>query len=423
MANSPLGIGLGLAATGVATAAGIATGRLLKARERAIELGTESAYDDIPSRESVVISDGTPLHVEIDEPDGGAERELTVVLVHGFTLNLKTWHYQRRALVEAGYRVVMFDHRGHGQSEEAEPETYLLEQLADDLARVLDQEVPEGPLLLVGHSMGGMAILTFAERFPDVLHSRVLGVGLLCTTAGSLQESEFGLLPQMRPAVHKIIPAAMRGLSARQTAVDGVRKAGRDAELYFVHRYSYGSDVPMALVEHTADMIFATPIATMSAYLTSLMGHDRWHCLPALDGIETLVMHGNRDRLVPIRLADRMVEALPNAEYVVVDKAGHMLPMECPDVVDEQVVALAERASRAIEKSPQKRRADARERTGGKPRRTVRSSSAYQPKRAAASRAKKPVRVKKAQQAVSKSSSKSARGAQSTRPTSKKAVG
>lgn len=352
-----LGLGVGILAAGAATAAGVAADRLLKARRTAIELGLEVDYDDIPDHEDVVISDAVPLHVEIDDPVGAKIGERpTVVLSHGYTQHHGVWHFQRKALREAGFRVVLWDHRGHGLSEQGEESSYTIAQLGRDLHAVITEAAPDGPLILMGHSMGGMAMMAMAEQFPEIIRERVVGAGFVCTSSGALSTLDFGLGKQVGAAVHRLGPGTVARLSARQSTVERVLELGKDVESYLVHRYSFGSDVPMAVVRYTADMIFETPMSVISAFMPTLVDHERTEVLAEFDGIETLVIHGQQDRIVPRAHADVMVAKMPHAEYIVVENSGHMLPLEHPEVVNTEIVALAERASRAVVEPPSKRR-------------------------------------------------------------------
>ena len=90
-----------------------------------------------------------------------------MVFIHGYALNLDCWHFQR-----AGYRglvrAVYYDQRSHGRSGRSTEGRATIEQLAVDLLQVLDEVVPDGPVVLVGHSMGGMSIIALAEEHPDL---------------------------------------------------------------------------------------------------------------------------------------------------------------------------------------------------------------------------------------------------------------
>jgi len=101
---------------------------------------------------AVIAEDGVPLHVEVDEPAQPRAGAPTLVFVHGWALTLDSWHFQRAAFRD-GNRTVLYDQRSHGRSGRSESSHCTLEQLGRDLATVIENVAPEGPLVLVGHSM------------------------------------------------------------------------------------------------------------------------------------------------------------------------------------------------------------------------------------------------------------------------------
>lgn len=153
--------------------------------------------------------DGTELYYEVDEVEtegqDGRKRRLfgrrapapvTVVFSHGYCLNQDSWHFQRAAL-RGVVRTVHWDQRSHGRSargaaqvERGEPVT--IEQLGRDLKAVIDAAAPEGPLVLVGHSMGGMTVMALADQFPELIRERCAGVALVGTSSGRLGRSTSG---------------------------------------------------------------------------------------------------------------------------------------------------------------------------------------------------------------------------------------
>ena len=140
---------------------------------------------------SVAAADGASLHVRLDGPQ---DAPVTVVLVHGWSLDRRSWGPVARSLATGPtpVRVVRLDHRGHGRSAAVDPETMTIDQLADDLAEVVAATAPDGPLVLGGHSMGGMTLMALAERHPDVV-ARAGGIALVATASGGLAERPFGL--------------------------------------------------------------------------------------------------------------------------------------------------------------------------------------------------------------------------------------
>ncbi|HEY2637391.1 MAG TPA: alpha/beta fold hydrolase, partial [Solirubrobacteraceae bacterium] len=185
----------GVAAGAVGVVAAGTAYRFVKRRQVISRRGSgdDTAFGSLHSRPvTVVADDGVDLHVEVDEYAGTGRRrsapELTVVFVHGYSLSMDSWHFQRAAYRDR-VRMVFYDQRSHGRSGRSTPGHATIDQLGRDLETVLDAVVPEGPVVLVGHSMGGMTIIALAEQQPELFGDRVVGVGLVSTTAGGLQPS------------------------------------------------------------------------------------------------------------------------------------------------------------------------------------------------------------------------------------------
>ena len=130
-------------------------------------------------RSEVTLPDGVQLHVEVSGP---ADAPVTVVLLHGWCLDRRTWHHQIAALetlTENAPRIITYDTRGHGRSGSTRLRSATLGQLGDDLAEVLRRFAPTGPVVLAGHSMGGMAIMEYAHTHP---RSSPGGSGACCSS-------------------------------------------------------------------------------------------------------------------------------------------------------------------------------------------------------------------------------------------------
>lgn len=343
-----MGLGAGVAAAGLAGLGGVAVAHLRRDRAHAIALGTEEDFAIAPARTQVVVAaDGVPLHVEIDEPDDLDPARPTVVLCHGYTLDLRCWVYQRRALAEGGYRVVAWDQRGHGSSGTGDPMSYHVEQLGSDLARVLAESARDGDLVLVGHSMGGMTVMALAEEDPGLIRDRVVGVGLISTSAGGLHRVTWGLGSVLGGVVNRVGPLAMQRLAGRQDVVDVALHGGREVEEYLVARSSFASPVPLAVVRLAADMIFGTTMEVMSAFVPGLNRHDKAAALANLQGVEVLVLNGDSDVLTSPVHSEEILDRLPGAEHVLVKGAGHIITLEHPEVVTRHLLELLQRAERA----------------------------------------------------------------------------
>jgi pimeloyl-ACP methyl ester carboxylesterase len=365
-AKGVAGLGIGLAAAGMATAAGIAAGRFNRDRiERRSVLAPEGAYAHVADKEvTVAADDGVALHVEVDEPD--VERaeaaKPTVVFSHGYTLSLGSWVLQRKALTREGYRVVLWDQRSHGRSEVAPAESCTIDQLGRDLHRVIEEVAPDGPLVLVGHSMGGMTMMSMTEQFPEVVRDRVVAAAFIATSAGGQNMLGLGFGQLVGRLLGRLGPRFLARLGTRQQLVNTARRLGRDVEDLIVDHYSFASPVSQLTIRYTADMIMGTPLQVMADFLPSINVHDKRRALEQYHGIETLVINGMQDLLTPPDHSEAIVRLVPGAEHLVVEEAGHIIMLEHPDVVNEQLLALVERGMRAaaegvdVERKPRVRR-------------------------------------------------------------------
>lgn len=341
--------GLGLAAAlvgGVAVAGAGLAGRRAMRRSRAHAVTPLDQVHVFPFEADKVLAvpttDGLALHVEIDEPPGWTSRP-TVVLVHGFVLNLSSWIHQRRELVEAGYRVVSYDQRNHGLSEVGDLAHCTIDQLGKDLRAVIDATTPEGQVVLVGHSMGGMTIMSLAGRYRAFTRDRVAGAALIATSAGGDSLVDLGLGKTFDRIIAMLGPGVLANMSRREGLWGSARAAGRGLEARAVQRYAFGTEMPKDLLRQVATMVFGTRLDTIGAFVPEL---DDLDIRPALSGlVETpvLIVAGSRDVLTPPVHSEALAEALPAAEVIVVPGVGHILQLERPGAVTDAVLGLLER--------------------------------------------------------------------------------
>jgi pimeloyl-ACP methyl ester carboxylesterase len=346
--------GRGLLAAG-ALAAGAALGAVA---ERSLLRSSARPEDDTDSEQfgdvrgqvhHVVADDGTVLHVEVDdvEPGSAASDGLTVIFAHGYALNLDSWHYQRKAL-RGRARLVLYDQRSYGRSQRADFDTHHVDQLGRDLVAVIDAVAPTGPLLLVGHSMGGMTIMALASQRPDLFADRVYGVALIATTAGGLSEGGLGLPAGLGPVFHRLAPPIAAALARQRTIVERSRWSDSDLGLLLTRLYSFGSSSPEAAGRFVAGMVSSTSLDTVAEFLPALQEHDKRAALRVFQTVEVLVLVGETDRLTPKENSDYIVSQVPGAEYVVVPDSGHMVTLEKHEEVNAALLSLLDRVRRDI---------------------------------------------------------------------------
>lgn len=320
---------VGGAVTGVA-AAGLMTALAVR-RQRS--LPTPATTDDPPlgslraEGRCVIADDGVPLRVEVDGAGAGAAQDTpTLVFVHGWTLTLDCWHFQRAAFRDT-HRLVLYDQRSHGRSGRSDAAQCTLEQLARDLAQVVEDAAPDGPLVLVGHSLGGMTIMSFAEHFPERVRDRVVGAVLLSTSAGDVIK----LVPGRRGSdlLVKASPSVLSALTAVTPALEAGRRLTGGFAYELTRRMGFGGrHAPADQVAFVDAMIAANPVTVFTDFYPLFTRLEMHEVLRAFHHLPTLVVAGSRDAITPVSHSRRIAELIPTAELVIYEGAGHLVMFE-----------------------------------------------------------------------------------------------
>ncbi len=307
-------VGAALAAVS-ATALGVAKGVAMNDRRRVgrskdqllLEANTDAA--DV-SHHHLTMADGANVHVI----SRGQRSMPTVVLLHGVTLSAKVW---KEAFAELGsdHHVVALDWRGHGQSI-AGTAGYGLDLLASDLAEVLTQ-LDLKDCVIVGHSMGGMALMRFCGDQTPVLADRVKALMFLSTAA-----QEIGLAT---------VPAALQGAVRRVLTANPIAKRASwtlPGDLgYSMVRVTFGDQPDPEWVELARNIVADMDPDATAASFVPLLGHDATKILPSIRVPVTVVV-GTEDRLTPPSQAKRIASLIPHARLVILTGPGHMIMLE-----------------------------------------------------------------------------------------------
>ena len=318
---------------GVALAAAGTLARVLRARQLA-----RSRTGAPPG---VRTDDGVVLHTEVT---GREEAPLTVVMVHGLAASLEFLGPQRRALSERA-RVVAYDQRGHGRSGWRGPRSATIDRLGRDLGCVIEAVACQGRVVVVGHSLGGMAVLALARRRPDLIGTRVAGVAVISTSAGRL--AQLALPPAAaRIAVRSGLATASLWLFwALAPLLDVTRPLRTRPGRRWLRSRAFGdAPVPEAAVARAEAMWRDMPHALAAALYPAMVAYDAEDALDALAGVPSVVLTGTEDRIIPPRHSERIARRLgPRARLVTVPHAGHMVPRTHPDVVNRALIGLLDR--------------------------------------------------------------------------------
>lgn len=302
--------------------------------------------DFVGTDRAVPTEDGVDLHVEVDECPGAP---VTVLMSHGFTAQLGEFALQREAL-RGRARVVVYDQRGHGRSPAGGWRHATIDQLGRDLQAVLAAEAATGPVVLLGHSMGGMAVMSWARQFPDEVGSRVVGAFLLATSARNLVSGgPVGLMVKLLTRLH-LLGLYLTLLRLWSPLLQRVKKPGTRLGRRWIKHYLFGTadaNDPVLVTEVQA-MLEATSFTTSAAFYPTFLTHDETAALPVLARIPTTVLVGTADRLTPASHSRLMAADLgAQCELVLVPGCGHSVNVTRPGIVDDAITALLARATSA----------------------------------------------------------------------------
>ncbi len=301
-------------------------------------------------------SDGVTLAVT---ERGRADADVCAVLLHGWTEDASVWDDVAARLGDTMH-VLALDLRGHGDSDPAPRGSTTLDRLADDVVELIAALVPEGRVVLAGHSMGGMTMMALAERHPDVVEQRVSGAVFVSTSAGEMRDVMSRMPAPIAAAdrwrrrlARRKTPS--RGTSTptststskptdtrpRSTAHGALPVPSKRLSRYILRAVCFGERPDAAHVRAAVEQCARAHRSSAAGFNRAIMTHDRAAALCAFAGVPTAVLVGDRDRLTPPSHAHTIADELPDAEFVVFAGAGHMLPYERPDGVATAIRTVA----------------------------------------------------------------------------------
>lgn len=280
--------------------------------------------------------DGTRLHTEVFGPEDG----YPIVLAHGITCAIRVWAYQIADLAR-DYRVIAYDHRGHGRSGIPRRGGYSLAHLASDLDAVLEAALAPGErAVIAGHSMGGMAIAAWSDRYRHKVEARADAVALLNTTTGDLLR-HVRLLPVPAPfAPVRVLGArALVNIFGSFTVPPTIRRATRE----MISLLAVGADAEPEVGELIYELFSATsPVGRGGCGKALVDALQSRHINLSGLTVPTVVIGSERDRLTPLSQSRRIAAAAPNLVELVVLPGGHCAMLERPSEVNSELRLLAE---------------------------------------------------------------------------------
>lgn len=275
--------------------------------------------------------EGAELYVETL----GSAGTPTVILTHGWGMDSTIWNYAKSDLGRR-FRVVTWDLPGLGESKAGKSNGVSLTAFAANL-RALIRETG-GPVVLVGHSIGGMTIQTLARDFPEMLGREVAGLVLINTTyTNPLRTMIFSpLLQTLRlPVLTPLMKAAivfqpLVWLSAWQNYLSGMA--------HVANRFGFGRFVTRSQLEHTTLLMTRNPPGVQARGNLAMFEWDATAALPTIP-IPVLVIGGDMDIVTKLEASRTIAAAIPNARLQVVEGVNHMGFLERADIYNSAVAA------------------------------------------------------------------------------------
>jgi pimeloyl-ACP methyl ester carboxylesterase len=284
--------------------------------------------------------DGTRLHTEVFGPEDG----YPIVLAHGITCAIRVWTYQIADLAN-DYRVIAFDHRGHGRSAMPPRGNYSLDFLAADLDAVLGATLDPGErAVIAGHSMGGIAITSWAQRYPRRVRRRADAVALINTTTGDLLRNvQFVPVPPQLADARVLAAGTLLKTFGAAPLLRAVDRPSRR----FVSMLAVGRDADPAIAEFIYELFTSTPPAGRGGWARALVDTlgPRHIVLKNLT-VPTLVIGSEKDRLLPMISSRRIASEVPNLASFVELSGGHCAILERPDEVNKHLRLLIDSVCR-----------------------------------------------------------------------------
>ncbi|WP_335938996.1 alpha/beta fold hydrolase [Streptomyces sp. PTD5-9] len=261
----------------------------------------------------------------------------SLLFVHGLGADGTYWGEVRSLL--ARYESYAYDQRGHGKNPLGNEEL-TLDRLAGDLGAVIRSSPLTGPVILVGHSAGGAAILRLAALEPTLFgsDSKIVGVVLVSASRLDLRCSVSGypgrLLERALPSLPRIaLRNERRGYFGRLMA----RGAMRVIKVISTWRWPlYGADASKGARYKFSAMLSSTPPYTLSTML-GLLSRFSLPNLAAMRRVPVLIVAGESDRIASRTYMRLLSEELPSARTAMIPRAGHLLPLECPEELSGEI--------------------------------------------------------------------------------------
>jgi len=265
--------------------------------------------------------------VYLDRPDGTRIHAIwqgsgpTVLLAHGFGLSACSWSLLWPKLIIAGYRVIAFEHRGHGQSTIG-AEGIGTRQMAADYRAVLEHFNVQDAVV-VGHSLGGYLALVMQLQHGEALRGRIRGIILAGAGAGNMARGA--------PQYHLQIPLLESGLLRKMSTTEPYS--------WLIAASVFGNGPYPEAIRAFCHDYWAQDHHALKPLLEALIRESYYERLAAVT-TPCIVLAGTKDRTVPRWHFEELQRRLPRCRTRWLEGSGHLLNWERTDAIAELIAEL-----------------------------------------------------------------------------------
>lgn len=315
--------------------------------------------DPRPSPRGALLGSVSGTRSQVDGPDGtdivvetyGPTDAPQLVLVHGWLCTGRVWH---ELVVRLGrrWRIVTYDQPGHGRSTAPVSGRYDLDVLGDTLTRVIDQATAPGPLVVVGHSLGGMTVLNALRRGSPATRRRLAGVVLVSTLASprserSWRDAGIWVVSRLRPMIGGLVTLLRRPRIVR--AINRWTARPTDAAYLAARWFAVGREADEEVIDFTLRQLQTADTDMAFGLLEAIVGVDEDAGLTAMDALPVSLVGGTHDRVIPYVFTRHMATHLEErtagpVELHALSGVGHMALLEAADelatIVERHLSAL-----------------------------------------------------------------------------------
>lgn len=274
--------------------------------------------------------DGTKIYVATNRDSKNLSKETPLLFNYGLVCNNAHWEKQIAFFDEAGYPIIIHDYRGHfNSSPNLDAEKVTFENIVGDMEMIANY-FNLASLHLFGHSMGVNVSLEFTRKFPELVKSQILIAGTAFPPQDVMFDSQ---------GMNIIFPLIKKLQSSIPTIYDFLWKTGGLNPLvqYLVHTGGFNvNETSKEFVQVYVNRIGKLNPKIFIKLLEEMRDHSILNKLESMN-TPSLVIAGDKDKVIPFPIQNILHERLGNSELYIVKDGSHVPQVDFPNFINERI--------------------------------------------------------------------------------------